>query len=66
MIIITLQILGIIIPILCILFLGIISLIETYKGKGDEVIPTWMLLLLLLSILILGFTLGTIAMSYSL
>lgn len=55
----TLQILGLIIPELCLLFIYAYSIRECIKGNANEQASIWELILIILSVFIEGFTLGT-------
>lgn len=56
----TLQILGIVIPSVILIFAFIHSVIKVGKGKGEEPIPDWEAALFFTTILVLGFSLGTL------
>ena len=56
----TLQILGIFIPIAIILFSYIYSVYKVGKGEGEEPISDWEAMVIFISLLALGFSLGTL------
>lgn len=51
--------LGLVIPILTLFIIFMYSVHKCTKGKGTEVIPTWVSIIYMLSIFVLGLTLGT-------
>lgn len=58
-----LQILGIIIPTVCLIILFVVARSEVAEGRGKESAPSWMLIVMALLVFIIGFTLGTIVMT---
>ena len=56
----TLQILGIAIPSVILIFTFIHSVIKVDKGKGEEPVPDWEAALFFISTLALGLSLGTL------
>lgn len=51
--------LGLVIPILTLFIIFMYSVHKCTKGKGNEIIPTWILVIFVLSVYVLGITLGT-------
>lgn len=60
----TLQILGLVIPIAYIIGVFGYSFKRCTYGKGNEPVPTWVALPFFLSLLVLGFTIGTIVSKF--
>lgn len=52
--------LGLVIPILTLFIIFMYSVHKCTKGKGNEIVPRWVSIVLILSIFILGLTLGTL------
>lgn len=60
---IVLQLLGLLIPGSILLFTYGYGIRQYNSGRGNEPVPTWLVILILISVFVAGFTLGTIIMS---